>query len=255
MAAPAAYAGQVNAYAQLEERILLRDQQGASDVFFGLVKEGRPLDELLLEAIRIHAPYTHVPYHQRLDDGLVKFVNNDHCLLSARATVRLTRLMPGKFELLPLAQTFWYLPTGLDPWNQLLGKAPGHYTRMYKLDVSAAPPPPEVHCPDQEPLATDGSLDERLNLWLTLVQRSEIIPAYRVFLGMLEDAMPHERRKILAQLIFAGLIDIQDRMLFNRSYTTGHKGYRGRSVVELGDLFGWDNAHDVVYAGVPDMAV
>ena len=31
-------------------------------------------------------PYTHVPFHQRLDDGLVKFVNNDHCLLSARAT-------------------------------------------------------------------------------------------------------------------------------------------------------------------------
>jgi len=34
------------------------------------------------ETVRIHAPYTHVPYHQRLDDGVVKFVNNDHCLLS-----------------------------------------------------------------------------------------------------------------------------------------------------------------------------
>jgi hypothetical protein len=253
---PADVRGRSNdAYATLEERILARDQRGAADVFYDLAREGRSIPELLYQAVRIHAPYTHVPFHQRLDDGLVKFVNNDHCLLSARATVRLTQLMPQKFEHLPLAQTLWYLPTGLDPWNQLLGKAPGHYTRMYKLDVSATPPPPEVHCPDQEPLPTEGSLDERLNLWLTLVQRSEIIPAYRVFLGMLETAPPQQRRKILAQLIFAGLIDIQDRMLFNRSYTTGHKGYRGRSVVELGDLFGWDNAHDVVYAGVPDMAV
>jgi hypothetical protein len=242
-------------YARLEERILARDQRGAADILYGLAREGRSVPELLYQAVRIHAPYTHVPFHQRLDDGMVKFVNNDHCLLSARATVRLTKLMPPGLEYLPLAQTVWYLPTGLDPWNQLLGLAPGHYSRMYKLDVTAAPPPPQIHWPDQEPLSTEGSLDERLNLWLTLVQRSEVIPAYRVFLGMIDNATPEERRKILAQLIFAGLIDIQDRMLFNRSYTTGHKGYRGRSVVELGDLFGWSNAHDVLYAGVPDMAV
>src|SRR6516164_7188833 len=137
-----------DAYSQLEERILARDQVGAAEVFFELARAGRPLVELLSEAVRIHAPYTHVPFHQRLDDGLVKFVNNDHCLLSSDATLRLTRLMPHGYEHLPVAQTIWYLPTGLDPWNQLLGKAPGHYTRMYKLDVSAEPPPPEVHWPD-----------------------------------------------------------------------------------------------------------
>jgi hypothetical protein len=210
---------------------------------------------MLSEAVRIHAPYTHVPFHQRLDEGVVKFVNNDHCLLSARATLRLARLMPPGFEQLPMAQTIWYLPTGLDPWNQLLGKAPGHYTRMYKLDVSAAPPPPEVHWPDQEPLPTEGTLDERLNQWLTLVQRSEVVTAYRVFLGLLKDADDQSRQKILAQLVFAGLIDIQDRMLFNRSYTTGHKAYRARATVELGHAFGWSSAHALVYAGVPDLAV
>src|SRR5207248_1898392 len=114
-------------------------------------------------------------------------------------------------------QTIWYLPTGLDPWNQLLGKAPGHYTRMYQLDVSAAPPPPAIHWPDQEPLETDGTLDDRLNEWLTLVQRGEILRAYQVFLGLL--AEPANRSRVLAQLVFAGLIDVQDRMLFNRSYT------------------------------------
>jgi hypothetical protein len=248
-----------DAYSQLEERILARDQVGAAEVFFELARAGRPLVELLSEAVRIHAPYTHVPFHQRLDDGLVKFVNNDHCLLSARATLSLTRLMPAGYEQLPMAQTIWYLPTGLDPWNQLLGKAPGHYTRMYKLDVSAAPPPPEAHWPDQEPLATEGTLDERLNWWLTLCQRSDVIEAYRVFLGLLAeaDADPsgQTRRKVLAQLVFAGLIDIQDRMLFNRSYTTGHKAYRARAVAELGDAFGWSSAHSLVYAGAPDLAV
>ena len=60
---------------------------------------------------------------------------------------------------------------------------------------------------------------------------------------------------MLAQLVFAGLIDIQDRMLFNRSYTTGHKAFRARATVELGNAIGWSKAHPVVYAGVPDLAV
>src|SRR5262249_41129822 len=71
-------------YAPLAERIVARDQKGASDVLYGLFKQRRPATEILRETVRIHAPFTHVPYHQRLDDGIVKFVNNDHCLLSER---------------------------------------------------------------------------------------------------------------------------------------------------------------------------
>ena len=55
--------------------------------------------------------------------------------------------------------------------------------------------------------------------------------------------------------MFAGLIDVQDRVLWNRSYTTGHKSYRARATVELARAVGWDHAHPVLYAGVPDMAV
>ncbi len=44
-------------------------------------------------------------------------------------------------------------------------------------------------------------------------------------------------------------------MLYNRSYTTGHKSYRARATVELTEAVGWENAHPVVYAGVPDIAV
>src|SRR5437764_295043 len=83
--------------------------------------------------------------------------------------------------------------------------------------VDYAPPPPEIHWPDQAPLKTDGAPRERLNHWLTLVQRGEVLTSYRVFLGLMEDLSI--RRAALAQLAFAGLIDVQDRMLHNRSYT------------------------------------
>ena len=80
-----------------------------------------------------------------------------------------------------------------------------------------------------------------------------MIDAYRVFLGLMEET--EHRKEVLAQLVFAGMIDVQDRMLYNRSYTTGHKAYRARSVVEIGNAIGWDNAHDVIYAGALDIAV
>jgi len=240
-------------YSELEDRLLARDQVGGSRVYYQLLQRGRPLPEIMAQAARIHAPYTHVPYHQRIDDGFPNFVNNDHCLLSARAAVNLQTMLPEKLAALPLAQTIWYIPSGLDIWNQKILKAPGHYaTRGYKMP-NTEPPKPVVYWPDQEPLKETGPLAERLNHWLTLVERSQVIEAYRIFLGLMEET--EHRREVLAQLVFAGLIDVQDRMLYNRSYTTGHKAYRARSVVEIGNAIGWNNAHDVIYAGVLDMAV
>jgi hypothetical protein len=246
-----------DAYARLEDKILDRDQAGASDIFYDLVRARVPIPELVAQIVRIHAPYTHVPYHQRLDDGIVRFVNNDHCLLSSRAGLDLLPLMPPPLAYLPFAQTVWYVPTGLDPWNQLLGKQPGHYVRLYELKFEGRPPLPTVHWPDQSPLAIEGTWPERLNTWLTLVQRGEVVNAYRVFLGLWDEALddPARRTPLLAQLVFAGLIDVQDRVLHNRSYTTGHKSYRARATVELARAVGWANAHDILYAGVPDIAV
>src|SRR5438876_904390 len=145
-------------YARLEERILAHDQTGASDVLYRLMKQGRPVTEITRETVRIHAPYTHVPYHQRLDDGIVKFVNNDHCFLSERVGLPLASMIRPELSWLPMAQTVWYMPTGLDPWNQLIGKAPGHYTRLYDITVNTTPPMPEQHWPDQEPLRQDTPL-------------------------------------------------------------------------------------------------
>ena len=244
--------GAASLYSRLEERILARDQLGAAETYFDLVRTGRPLGEIIAEAVRIHAPYTHVPYHERIDDGYPNFVNNDHCLLSARATLHLTKLMPAGLEMLPMAQTVWYIPTGLDIWNQKINKAPGHYTRGFK-GVITEPPAPVVYWADQQPLRSNAPVEERLGDWLTLVHRGQVIDAYRTFLGLMEDAA--NRNRVLAELVFAGLIDVQDRMLYNRSYTTGHKSYRARATVELGNAIGWEHAHDVLYAGALDMAV
>src|SRR6185437_8778092 len=188
-------------YEKLEDRCIMRDQKGASDVYYDLVRAGRSLHEIVAEGVRIHAPFTHVPYHERMDDGYPNFVNNDHCLLSARATINLSRMLP----------------------------------------------------PHLEPLRDSAPLPERLNNWMTLVHRGQVIDAYRTFLGLMEDTS--NRKEVLAEMCFAGLIDVQDRVLHNRSYTTGHKAYRARSTVELGNAIGWDKAHNVIYAGALDIAV
>ena len=39
-------------YSALEERVMARDQKGASEVYYSLVREGRPLPEMLREADR-----------------------------------------------------------------------------------------------------------------------------------------------------------------------------------------------------------
>jgi hypothetical protein len=239
-------------YSRLEERIMARDQVGASEVFYDLVRADQPLNEIIAEGVRIHAPYTHVPYHERIDDGYPNFVNNDHCLLSARATLHLTKLLPADLAMLPMAQTIWYIPTGLDIWNQKINKAPGHYTRGFVGQIEN-PPAPVVCWPDQQPMRSGAPLREQLGDWLTLVQRGEVLEAYSCFLGLME--MKADRQEVLAELVFAGLIDVQDRMYRNRSYTTGHKAYRARATIELGNALGWDNAHSVIYAGALDMAV
>jgi hypothetical protein len=241
------------AYPRLEERILMRDQVGASSIFYELIKAGRPVAELVRETVRIHAPYTHVPFHQWNDNGDIRFVNNDHCLLSMRAALQLKKLVPDEAAFLPMAQTIWYIPTGLDPWNQVRGLAPGHYNRVYNMELSGTPTPPVAHWVDGEARPSDASLQERLDHWLTLVMRCQVDEAYGAFLNLLENSA--DREKVLAQLMFAGLIDVQDRTVFRLSFTTGHRSYRARATIELAEAVGWDKAHDVIYAGVMDLGV
>ena len=83
---------------------------------------------------------------------------------------------------------------------------------------------------------------------MTLVHRGRVLEAYRVFLGLMQNKA--ERKAVLAELVFAGLIDLQDRAFLNRSYTTGHKSYRARATVgELGAPFGLQTT-TVVLGGI-----
>jgi hypothetical protein len=67
-------------------------------------------------------------------------------------------------QYVPMAQTIWYVPTGLDPSNQLLGHMPRHYARRtWKPAEHSTIPMPAVHWEDQEPVYLGGPYDERLN--------------------------------------------------------------------------------------------
>ncbi len=155
-------------YQRLEERILARNSIGASEVYYDLLRAGRPLTEMIAEGVRIHAPITHVPYHERIDNGFVNFVPNDHCLLSARIALHMSKLLPPEMAGLPYAQTVWYMPTALDIWNQRILKAPGHHAaRKPGWTPPPGPPPaPEIWWADQEPLVLEGPLRERLDQWM-----------------------------------------------------------------------------------------
>src|SRR6202011_860062 len=114
--------------------------------------------------------------------------------------------------------------------------------------MSDGPPPAPIrHWPDQTAMQLDGPLKQRLGQGVTLVHRGPGVEAYRGLLGRMQN--PAERRAALAELVFAGLIDVQDRSFQNRSYTTGHKSFRARATVELGQAIGWEQAHDLLYAG------
>src|SRR5580704_4220741 len=78
---------------------------------------------------------------ERILDRFVNFVNNDHCLLSARATLNLAAMLDGPLAGLPMAQTIWYVPTALDIWNQKIAKAPGHYARGFTMPPGPPPAP------------------------------------------------------------------------------------------------------------------
>ena len=241
-------------YARLEERIVARDQLGASQALYGLMKQGRPITEITRETVRIHAPYTNVPYHQRLDDGVVKFVNNDHCLLSERVEpaaahdgpARAGLAADGADHLVHADRSRSLEPAPRQDARSLHpalrahgGQGAAEAASPLARSGAACHRGPDPRAP--EPLADAGA-----------ARRGAALPTACSSASCRTRPI---RKTVLAHLAFAGLIDVQDRMLHNRSYTTGHKSYRARAAIELGNAIGWDNAHSVLYASVPDIAV
>ena len=242
------------AFDKLTEAILARDQPKTAELFYDMVaRDGRGIGEALAVVTEAEAPFVQVPGHINIRDGAISLVNNDHTILGLRASADLMPYLAPEYRLLALLQSVWYIPAGLDIWNQLLFKYPGRYATMKGV---AVPPPaygPVVWQQDAAPIRDEGSLEERLDAYMAATVSGDARRSYGLFLGLAEE--PAARAALADRLMFLGLIDLQDTVGGRKARNTGHKALRARAVGDLSDLLGWDNAHGVHYMGVPDMAV
>ena len=141
------------------DAILQRDQPRTAELFFNLVRrDGRSMGDALSVVTEAEAPFVQVPNHVDVRDGQITLINNDHTILGLRTSADLTQYLPEEYRLLGMLQSVWYIPAGLDIWNQLRGKYPGRYATMKGMNV---PPPsygPVVWNDDQEPIVEAGGV-------------------------------------------------------------------------------------------------
>src|SRR5882672_1517599 len=212
---------QDKSFDQLTDAILERDQPRTADLFFRMVtRNGRSLGDALSAVTAAEAPFVQVPSHINVRDGQITLINNDHTILGLRTAASLAPFLPEPYRLLPLLQGVWYIPAGLDIWNQLLGKYPGRYATMKGMNV---PPPshgPVVWNDDQEPIRETGTVEERLHQHMIAAVSGDSRRSYGLFLGLAED---EEVRPMLSdQLRYLGLIDLQDTVIGRKARNTGH---------------------------------
>ena len=203
---------------ELTDAILQRDQPRTADLFFGMVKrEGRSVGQALSVVTAAEAPFVQVPNHIMMRDGNITLVNNDHTILGLRASTAIMPYLPEEYKLLGLLQSVWYIPAGLDIWNQLLAKYPGRYATMKGLNV---PPPdygPVVWQQNQQPI-TEGSIEERLAEHMNATMSGDVKRSHALFLGLAAD--PTARARLKDQLLFLGLIDVQDTIIGRKARNT-----------------------------------
>ena len=117
-------------YAKLEDRILARDQKGASEVYYELVRQ-RPAAARDAARGRAHPRALHARALSRAHRRRLRQLRQQRPLPAERPrrAAACRRCCRSDCAGLPMAQTIWYIPTGLDIWNQKIAKAPGHYAR------------------------------------------------------------------------------------------------------------------------------
>ena len=239
---------------QLAEAIVERDQPRTADLFFRMVtREGLSVGDALGVVTAAEAPFVQVPSHINVRDGQITLVNNDHTILGLRTSANLMPFVPTEYRLLPLLQSVWYIPAGLDIWNQLLGKYPGRYATMKGMTVPSPSYGPFVWHQEAAPVTQEGTVEERLHAHMIATMSGDVRQSYGLFLGLAADESM--RPRLRDQLLFLGLIDVQDTIIGRKARNTGHKALRARAVVDLADTIGWERARGVYYIGVPDMAV
>src|SRR5262249_26268840 len=155
---------QDRSFGMLTDAILERDQPRTTDIFFRTVtRQGRSVGEALSVVTAAEAPFVQVPNHINVRDGQITLINNDHTILGLRTSTHLAPFLPEPYRLLPLLQSVWYIPAGLDISNQLPGPHPRRYAPMQGMQV---PPPthgPVVWNDEQAPIQEPGPAHARLH--------------------------------------------------------------------------------------------
>ncbi|MSP04627.1 MAG: hypothetical protein EXR05_05155 [Acetobacteraceae bacterium] len=239
---------------QFTDAILTHNQPRVAELFFNLVKkDGRSIGDALVSLTAAEAPFVQVPNHINIRDGQITLINNDHTILGLRTSTALAPYLPAEYQMLPMLQSVWYVPAGLDIWNQLLGQYPGRYATMKGMNVPLPKHGPVVWNEEQNPIVEPGTLEERLHSYMIATMSGDVKRSYGLFLGLAEEEAA--RPALRDTLLFLGLIDVQDTVIGRKARNTGHKALRARAVVDLADYVGWERAHGVYYTGVPDMAI
>ena len=231
-----------------------------------MTEEQRPLKRMIQDAIGAAAPYVQVPSHlMRLPSGELRGVNYDHTILGWRGAIYLMEELGGARGLLPNIQAMWYVPQGLNVWEQVICEFPGHYARDGEQCNRQFPGPdehvnrfdgpawnvPKIYFADHAPIE-DGSVDDRLGRMNWAIAEGDKAEAYGLFLGLAKD--PAHRQRLKDAILFAGITDLQDTIINRGGYQNiGHKALRARALVDIADYLGWENAHDLIYTVVPDL--
>ncbi len=241
----------------MSEHILEARHETATADFFGLVKDGAPALELERQALRTASPFLHVPAHLMVKpDGDIRSVNYDHTILGVWRSVRMSKMMPKGYELLPAAQAMWYLPQGLDIWSQIQCEFPGHYSREQEKCPEINIQGPRQHFEEYPPIR-EGSFEDRLlGLWES-IHAGDKVRAFQLFLGLADEACgdDEKRRRVESQVLFAGIVDLPGpRQLTGLLVNPAHKAIRARAMVDIANAVGWENAYPAFFVVIPDLA-
>ena len=255
---------------RFQEALIEANYARTATYFVDLLKEGHPMPRLVHHAVEAAAPYLTVPSHVMVaPTGEMSQVNYDHCVLGLRASRRMMPYLPESHRQLAMAQAIWYMPQGLDVWDQLLCEFPGHYARDDKhcgarpggtdeygndrFDGPAWSAPKQWFRTDHEP-DREGSVPERLRRLQERIMEGDKQGAYKLALGLRREPDPAVRRQLESQLLFCAIIDLQDTLQQRKLQNIGHKALRARAAVELSDLIGYEHADSLYYCVVPDIA-
>ena len=241
----------------MAEHILEARHEDATRDFCTLLQDGASALELEREALRVASPFLNVPAHIMVKpDGELRGVNYDHTIMGIWRSMQLSRLMPKGYEYLPAAQAVWYLPQGLDIWSQINCEFPGHYSREQEKCPSINVRGPKQHFDEYPPLA-EGSFDDRLGHLFDRIVQGDKPTAFRLFLGLAEDAMQDDdRRKALeSQVLCAALLDFPGpRQRMGLLVNPAHKAIRARAMVDIANTLGWERSYPAFFIVIPDLA-